>query len=51
MVNILYVAAGGALSAILRYLVSMQIAAQTGAKFPWGTLTVNLIGCLVIGVM
>src|SRR6056297_4217613 len=51
MMNLLWVAAGGALGAIVRYLVSMQIAAETGARFPWGSLTVNMIGCLVIGVM
>ena len=49
--NLLWVAAGGALGAVVRYLVSMQIAAETGARFPWGTLTVNMIGCLVIGMM
>jgi len=51
MMNLLWVAAGGALGAVMRYLVSMQIAAETGARFPWGTLTVNMIGCLVIGMM
>ena len=51
MINLLWVATGGALGAVLRYLVSMQIAAETGARFPWGTLTVNMIGCLVIGTM
>ena len=51
MMNLLWVAAGGALGAVLRYLVSMQISAETGARFPWGTLTVNMVGCLVIGVM
>jgi len=51
MIHLLYVAAGGALGAVMRYLVSMQIAAETGARFPWGTLTVNMIGCLVIGMM
>lgn len=51
MINLLWVAAGGAFGAALRYLISMKIAAETGAKFPWGTLTVNLIGCLVIGMM
>ena len=51
MMNLLWVAAGGALGAVVRYLVSMQIAAETGARFPWGTLTVNMIGCLVIGMM
>ena len=51
MTNILWVAAGGAVGAALRYLVSIQINIQTGGGFPWGTLTVNLIGCLVIGMM
>ena len=51
MTNILWVAAGGALGAVMRYLLSMQIAAETGARFLWGTITVNLAGCLVIGVM
>jgi len=51
MMNLLWVAAGGALGAVLRYLVSMQISAETGARFPWDTLTVNMVGCLVIGVM
>lgn len=49
--NLIWVAAGGALGAVLRYLVSMQISAETGARFPWDTLTVNMVGCLVIGVM
>lgn len=51
MINILWVAAGGAIGAILRYVISMKIAAETGGGFPWGTLSVNLIGCLVIGLM
>jgi len=51
MINLLWVAAGGALGAVLRYLVSIQIAAETATRFPWGTLTVNMLGCLVIGVM
>lgn len=51
MTNILWVAAGGAIGAILRYVISMKIAAETGGGFPWGTLTVNMVGCLVIGLM
>lgn len=51
MTNLLWVAAGGAIGAVLRYVVSMKIIAETCAGFPWGTLTVNLIGCLVIGMM
>jgi CrcB protein len=51
MTNLIWVASGGAIGAALRYLISMKIAAETGGSFPWGTLTVNMIGCLVIGLM
>ncbi|MFO7847847.1 MAG: fluoride efflux transporter CrcB [Balneolaceae bacterium] len=50
MVNILWVAAGGALGAVLRYLVSLQMVSVAGKTFPWGTLTVNMTGCLLIGM-
>ena len=52
MLNILFVGLGGALGSIARYLVSTWV--QTTAKnvnFPFGTLTVNLIGCFVIGFL
>jgi len=41
------VAAGGALGAVARYLVS----AQFGDGFPWGTLSVNLTGSFLLGCM
>jgi CrcB protein len=50
--NILYVAIGGALGSVSRYLLGTW--AQTISKsidFPYGTLTVNLIGCFVIGFL
>lgn len=47
MKTILWVAAGGACGAVLRYGVQ---ALASGAEFPWGTLFVNLVGCLAIGV-
>ena len=52
MLNILFVGLGGALGSIARYLVSTWV--QTAAKninFPFGTLTVNLVGCFVIGLL
>ena len=52
MLNILLVGLGGALGSIARYLVSTWV--QTTAKnvnFPFGTLTVNLVGCFVIGFL
>lgn len=47
MKTILWVAAGGACGAVLRYCVQ---AMASGAEFPWGTLLVNIAGCLAIGL-
>jgi len=52
MATILYVALGGALGSVSRYLLGTW--AQTISKsidFPYGTLTVNLIGCFLIGFL
>ena len=43
------VAAGGMLGALARYLVGLWAAERWGADFPWGTLIVNVTGCLAIG--
>jgi CrcB protein len=52
MINILLIGMGGALGSIARYLVSgwMQ-AISRNATFPLGTLTVNVVGCFVIGFL
>lgn len=47
MKTILWVAAGGACGAVLRYGVQ---ALTSGTEFPWGTLVVNITGCLAIGL-
>lgn len=44
------IAAGGALGAIMRFWVSGGIYAWLGRDFPYGTLSVNLIGSFLIGV-
>jgi len=46
----LAVAAGGALGSVLRYALSLGIDSVAKHVFPWGTLTVNVIGCFVIGL-
>jgi CrcB protein len=48
----LFVGAGGFIGSVLRYWVSglVQQSANNPA-FPFGTLTVNLVGCLVIGFL
>jgi len=45
----LFVAAGGAVGAMARF--ALQIIWQRKFEFPWGTLTANLLGCLVMGVI
>jgi CrcB protein len=52
MTNLILVGAGGFLGAVARYLLGGWILHHSmAAKFPWGTFAVNLLGCLVIGVL
>lgn len=51
MQTMLLIAAGGAIGAILRFLMSEMTVKIIGLAFPWGTIAVNLIGCFLIGLM
>jgi CrcB protein len=51
MNTILAVAAGGAGGAVARYLLAANVTARLGTGFPYGTLIVNLLGCLILGVL
>jgi CrcB protein len=42
---------GSFLGGIFRYLLSLLIQTKTTANFPFGTLTVNIIGCFLIGMV
>lgn len=44
------VALGGACGALARYGAGRLVAAVVEQPFPWGTWTVNLVGCLLIGM-
>ena len=46
--NILFVALGGALGAVLRYLISLL---PVKAEFPILTLVTNLLGAIIIGII
>ena len=48
--KILLVMAGGSLGALSRYALSLLAAKLLGTRFPWGTLSVNLAGCFLIGL-
>jgi CrcB protein len=45
------VALGGALGAVGRYLVMSAVALWFGLSFPWGTLTVNVVGSFAMGAL
>ncbi|MBX3071089.1 MAG: fluoride efflux transporter CrcB [Thermomicrobiales bacterium] len=47
----LWVGIGGFLGANARYFMSRAILDRFGTAFPWGTLTVNIIGSFLIGVI
>jgi CrcB protein len=51
VVNILYIAGGGALGALLRYWMSTLMDNIFGHDFPYGTLSVNVIGSVAIGLL
>ncbi len=51
MVRLLVVGAGGFLGAILRYAVSDRVTSRLGWHSSIGTLLVNGVGCLVMGLL
>jgi fluoride exporter len=51
MNNLLLVMLGGAGGAGARYLVGQATFARFGSAFPWGTLAVNLVGGLLMGLL
>jgi fluoride exporter len=48
---LLLVAAGGAIGSAARHLVNVASLLLLGPGFPWATLTVNLAGSLLMGVV
>ena len=45
------IALGGALGAVARHFISHWSVVALGNGFPWGTLTVNVVGCFALGVV
>ena len=46
---IIWVALGGALGAVGRYLVGLSL--KTASGFPWATMSVNIFGSLLMGLV
>jgi CrcB protein len=49
--TVLFVFVGAAVGAPLRYLTDRSVQSKHDSLFPWGTLAVNVTGCLVLGVL
>lgn len=47
----LLVLLGGAIGAPARYLTDLYVREWTVTDFPWGTMAVNAVGSLVLGVL
>jgi CrcB protein len=50
-VNWLLVVVGAMVGAPLRYLTDRAVQKRHDTVFPWGTFTVNVVGCLVLGLL
>ena len=46
-----WVAAGGGLGSLARFWMTGWVAGLTADRFPWGTLAINVLGSLGIGVV
>lgn len=51
MTRLLLVAAGGAVGSVARYMVGVQAMRLFGSAWPYGTLTVNVVGGFLMGVL
>lgn len=51
MSQIVAIALGGALGSVGRFLVAGWVGRALGVNFPWGTLAVNVVGGLVMGLL
>lgn len=45
-----FIALGGALGSVARYLVGTSVSNRLGIRFPFGTLVINITACVIIGL-
>src|SRR5687768_4169111 len=50
-IELLMVAAGGAIGSMLRYILTFKVQSLTQSYFPYGILIVNILGCLLMGFL
>ena len=49
--QLIMIAAGGAAGSLMRFLLSSGLHRVVGRDFPYGTLSVNVIGSLLMGIL
>jgi len=49
MKELIYIFIGGGLGSIVRYILGRWVNAFHNSNFPFGTLTINIIACFVLG--
>lgn len=49
--TILCIGAGSCIGGVARYMVGRLFKPETLQVFPWGTFLVNILGCLIIGII
>ena len=48
---LLAIALGGTLGSLARYAIAVAFEQASAGDLPWATLTVNVVGCLLIGIL
>lgn len=48
---LVFVGVGGFIGTVTRYLISRVIEVSSSSLFPWGTLIVNILGSLLLGII
>ena len=49
--NMLFIFIGSGLGGVARYLTSLGVSNVVSKNFPFGTMLVNVLGCVAIGTM
>lgn len=49
--NLAWIAGGGAVGSVLRFSLTVAVQRLSGALFPFGTMLVNVTGCVAIGFL
>ena len=49
--SILIVGLGGFIGTVARFLISRYFQFNIASVFPWGTFIINIVGCLLIGLI